>query len=33
MDVLKSLIDGDIRPFEQSGRLTPEASGLMKACK
>ena len=30
MDVLKSLFDGNIRPFEQSGRLTPEASGFMK---
>ena len=30
MDVLKSLFDGDIRPFEQSGRLTPEASELMR---
>ena len=30
MDVLKSLFDGDIRPFEQSGRLTPEASELMQ---
>ena len=30
MDVLKSLFDGDVRPFEQSGRLTPETSGLMK---
>ena len=30
MDVLKSLFDGDIRPFEQSGRLTPEAQMLMQ---
>ena len=29
-DVLKSLFDGNIRLFEQSGRLTPEASGLLK---
>ncbi len=30
MDVLKFLFGGDIRPFEQSGRLTPEASELMQ---
>ena len=30
MDILKSLFDGDIHPFEQSGRLTSEASELMK---
>ena len=30
MDILKSLFDGDIRPFEQSCKLTPEAVELMK---
>lgn len=30
MDILKALFDGDIRPLEQSGKLTSEASKLMK---